>query len=84
MTKNSLADLAIAGTTFTVRVTPNARAEKLIAEDNSIKIAVTVPPEDGKANSAVVALLSKALGVPKSRLTLVRGQKSRNKQVRLD
>lgn len=84
MTKNSLADLAIAGTTFTLRVTPNARAEKLVMKDALIKIAVTVPPEDGKANSAVIALLSKALGVPKSRLTLVHGQKSRTKQVRFD
>ena len=84
MSKNSLADLAVAGTTITVRVTPNARANKVVMNNGVIKIGVTVPPEDGKANVAVIVHLSKALGVPKSRLTLVQGQKSRNKVYRLD
>lgn len=84
MSKNSLADLAIPGTTITVRVTPNARANKVVMENGVIKIGVTVPPEDGKANAAVTVLLSKALGVPKSSLTLVQGQKSRDKIFRLD
>lgn len=84
MTKNSLADLAIPGTTITVRVTPNARANKVVMDDGVIKIGVTAPPEDGKANAAVTVHLSKALGVPKSKLTLVQGHKSRDKIFRLD
>lgn len=84
MSKNSLADLAIPGTTITVRVTPNARANKVVLDDGVIKIGVTAPPEDGKANAAVTVLLSKALGVPKSSLTLVLGHKSRHKIFRLD
>lgn len=84
MSKNSLADLAIPGTTITVRVTPNARANKVVMDDGVIKIGVTAPPEDGKANAAVMVLLSKALGVPKSKLTLVQGHKSRDKIFRLD
>ena len=84
MSKNSLADLAIPGTTITVRVTPNARANKVVMDDGVIKIGVTAPPEDGKANAAVTVLLSKALGVPKSSLTLVQGYKSRHKIFRLD
>lgn len=84
MSKNSLADLAIPGTTITVRVTPNARANKVVMDDGVIKIGVTAPPEDGKANAAVTVLLSKALGVPKSSLTLVQGHKSRDKIFRLD
>ncbi|MBO6882317.1 MAG: DUF167 domain-containing protein [Marivita sp.] len=84
MSKNSLADLAIPGTTITVRVTPNARANKVVMDDGVIKIGVTAPPEDGKANAAVTVLLSKALGVPKSKLTLVQGHKSRHKIFRLD
>jgi len=39
-------------------------------------------PEDGKATAAVVKLLSKATGVPKSRLTLLRGAASRDKLFR--
>ncbi len=84
MSKNSLADLAIPGTTITVRVTPNARANKVVMDNGVIKIGVTAPPEDGKANAAVMVLLSKALGVPKSKLTLVQGHKSRDKIFRLD
>ncbi|WP_416883807.1 DUF167 domain-containing protein [Marivita sp.] len=84
MSKNSLADLAIPGTTITVRVTPNARDNKVVMDNGVIKIGVTATPEDGKANAAVTVLLSKALGVPKSKLTLVQGHKSRDKIFRLD
>lgn len=84
MSKNSLADLAVAGTTIPVRVTPNARANKVVIEGEVIKIGVTAPPADGAANAAVLVLLAKALGVPKSRLKLVHGLKSRDKVFRLD
>ena len=82
--KNSLAQLAIPGATLQVRVTPNARANKVEMEAEAIKVSVTATPSDGKANSAVIKLLSKALGVPKSRLTLVRGHTSRHKVFRVD
>ena len=84
MSKNSLADLAVAGATIPVRVTPNARANKVVIEGGVIKIGVTAPPADGAANAAVLVLLAKALGVPKSRLKLVHGLKSRDKVFRLD
>lgn len=65
-------------------VTPNARSERLTIEPDAtgtprLKLWVTVPPEDGKANKAVAALLAKALGLPKSAVTLERGQSSRAK-----
>lgn len=82
--KNSLARLAIPGATVQVRVTPNARANKVEMEAEAIKVSVTATPSDGKANAAVIKLLSKALGVPKSRLILVRGHTSRHKVVRVD
>ena len=66
-----------------VRVTPNAKAEMLSIEEGALKARVTVVPEDGKANKAVIALLAKALGVPKSSISLVRGQTSRDKQFRI-
>ena len=49
-----------------------------------IKIAVTTAPEDGKATAAVAEALAHALGVAKSRLTLLRGAISREKLFRLD
>ena len=45
---------------------------------------MTAPAEGGKANRAVTKLLAGALGVPKSRLTLVRGTTARDKVFRLD
>jgi uncharacterized protein (TIGR00251 family) len=84
MSKNSLTDLASTGTIIWVRVTPNARANTVVLENDTIKVGVTAPPAKGQANATVMLLLSKALGVPKSRLALVRGAKSRDKQFRVD
>ena len=84
MSKNSLSHLAISGATFSVRVTPKASRNDVAIADQGIKVSVTAPASDGQANKAVTQLLSKALGVAKSRLTLVQGQKSRDKLFRLD
>lgn len=62
-----------------VRVTPNASREQVSIDGERYLIRVTCPPEDGKANKAVTKLLAKALGVPPSRLTLVRGHTGRDK-----
>ena len=62
-----------------VRVTPNASREQVSIGGERYLIRVTCPPEDGKANKAVTKLLAKALGVPPSRLTLVRGHTGRDK-----
>lgn len=67
-----------------LRVTPNAKADAISIEDGLLKIRVTVVPEDGKANKAVIALLAKALGVSKSSVTIVRGETARDKLVRID
>ena len=67
-----------------LRVTPNARSERFAIELDAtetpkLKLWVTVPPEDGKANKAATALLAKALGLPKSAVTLEHGETSRTK-----
>ena len=70
-----------------VRVTPNASADEIAlpAGDGSrtLSIRTTAAPEDGKANRAVLRLLSRALGLPASSLDLVRGATGRNKLVRI-
>ena len=78
---------ALPGAEIAVRVTPNARRASLEASaepDGPIRIAVTVVPEDGKATEAARALLARALGVAKTRLTLRRGAASRDKIFVLD
>lgn len=71
--------LAEPGRMIEVRVTPNASREQVTLDDERYLIRVTCPPEDGKANKAVTKLLAKALGLPPSRLTLVRGHAGRDK-----
>lgn len=72
------------GSEFSVRVTPKASRNAITVEEGGIRVYVTTVPEDGKATDAVIKLLAKALGVAKSRLTLIRGATSRDKQFRLD
>jgi uncharacterized protein YggU (UPF0235/DUF167 family) len=79
-----LSALAQPGTTITLRVTPKAARNRIVAEEGVLRVYVTTVPEDGKANAAVLKLLAKALGVPKSRLTLLRGHTSRDKVFQVD
>lgn len=66
-----------------VRVTPGARVEALEIAGDKLLAKVRAKPEDGKANDAVRALLARALQVAPSRLELLRGATSREKQFRL-
>jgi hypothetical protein len=75
--------LADAHDCLTLRVTPNAGADALTIADGIVQVRVTATPEAGKANAAVLALLARALGVPKSALSIVRGETGRDKRVRL-
>ena len=67
-----------------VRLTPNARHDGLggLKEDadgrRRLNVFVSVPPEKGKANKRAMALLAKALKVPKSAVSLAAGETSRN------
>lgn len=79
-----LRHLALPGTELSVRVTPKASRNALVAAPEGLRAYVTVVPEDGKANAEVTKMLAKALGVAKSRLTLVRGKTAREKLFRLD
>lgn len=76
--------LAVPGTELPVRVTPRASRTALRVEAGQIRVYVTVVPEDGKANRAVVRVLAKALGLAGSRLTLVRGATGRDKVFRIE
>ena len=81
---SDLAHLVKPGAHIRVRVTPRASRNRVASEGGGLRIYVTSVPEDGKANKAVQGLLAAALGIAKTRLTLVRGQTSRNKVFRID
>ncbi|MDS9466142.1 DUF167 domain-containing protein [Paracoccus sp. MBLB3053] len=78
-----LRHLAQPGAEIAVRVTPRASRNAISVDDGVIRVWVTTVPEDGKANAAVVKLLSKAMGIAKSRLELVRGATARDKVFRV-
>lgn len=67
-----------------VRVTPGARTESITIVDGGVQVKVRAKPQDGAANTAVEALVAKALGIPKSRCTLLRGATSREKVLAVD
>lgn len=63
-----------------VRVTPGAKVETLEIVDGRLLAKVRAKPQDGQANDAVRDLIAKALGLAPSRLELLRGATSREKQ----
>ncbi len=73
--------------TLHLRVTPNAGADRIdgteLRDDGTavLRVRVTAVPDKGKANAAVIGMLAKALGVPKSALTLVSGDTARLKTI---
>lgn len=67
-----------------LRVTPGARVEALEIAGGRLLAKVRAKPEDGKANDAVADLLAAALGIARSRVALLRGATSREKQFRID
>jgi len=52
--------------------------------DDKIKIRVCAPPVEGSANKALVKFLCKILGLPKSKVRIISGEKSRNKTLHID
>lgn len=79
-----LSHLAQPGAEIAVRVTPRASRNAVLVDGEMLRVTVTVVPEDGKANAAVIKLLAKALGIAKSRLVLIRGATSRDKVFRVE
>jgi uncharacterized protein (TIGR00251 family) len=70
------------GIVVSVKVQPNASKDRVVGEHaDQIKIAVTVAPEKGKANKAVIKVLSQWLGVKSSDIQIISGQTSRDKKV---
>ena len=70
--------------TFNIRVTPHAKQNKVVESDGVLRVYTTVAPENGRANDAVIELLSKHMDVPKSRIKILRGLSGRDKVVAVD
>ncbi len=72
------------GTTFAVKVHPRAKKNAMTGEiGDALKLALTAPPVDGKANEACIDFFAKLLEVPRSSVTIAAGQTSRSKVIRV-
>jgi uncharacterized protein len=72
------------GCTLTLRVHPGARKNGVTGvHADAVKIALTAPPVDGKANEALIAFLAEALRLPRARIAIVAGLAGRAKTLRI-
>ena len=67
-----------------MKVQPRAKKNAVVGElGNALRVALTAPPVDGRANQACIEFFADLLNVPRSAVTIVSGQSSRNKVIRV-
>ena len=72
------------GFTFAVKVHPRAKKNAIVGElGDALKLALTAPPVEGKANQACVEFFANLLEVPRSSITIASGETSRRKVIRV-
>lgn len=72
------------GVLIDVMIQPRSSHDETVGlHGDAIKIKLTAPPVEGKANAALIAFLAKKLGVPKSSISIVRGKSARRKTIEL-
>jgi uncharacterized protein (TIGR00251 family) len=72
------------GATFTVKIHPRARKNALNGElGDALKLSLTAPPAEGRANQACIDFLANLLKVPRSSVTIASGLSSRRKVIRV-
>jgi uncharacterized protein (TIGR00251 family) len=72
------------GCTLSVRVHPGARRNDISGlHAGAVKISITTPPTDGRANEALIEFLAERLRVPRARVAILSGATSRSKALRI-
>lgn len=72
----------VGGATVEVWVQPRASKDRIAGvHAGALKVQVAAPPVDGEANEALIRYLAKSLGVPRSRVTILRGETGRRKSI---
>lgn len=72
------------GATFQIKVQPRAKKNAITGETgDALKVALTAPPLEGRANQACVAFFAELLNVSRSSITIAAGETSRNKLIRV-
>jgi len=73
-----------AGVTFAVKVHPRAKKNAVTGEvGDALKVSLTAPPVDGRANEACIEFFAKLLKLPRSSVTIASGESSRAKIIRV-
>jgi len=73
------------GVQFAVRVIPGASKNEVAGiQDGALKLKLTAPPVEGKANKACIDFMARLLGMRRSALAIASGEKSRKKTVSVD
>jgi uncharacterized protein (TIGR00251 family) len=72
------------GAIFTIKVHPRGKKDAITGEmGDSLKVALTAPPLEGRANEACIEFFAKLLKVQRSSITIAAGKNSRNKVIRV-
>jgi uncharacterized protein (TIGR00251 family) len=72
------------GATFAIKVHPRARKNAITGElGGALKLSLTAPPVEGRANEACIEFLANLLKVPRSSVTIASGQSGRRKVIRV-
>jgi uncharacterized protein len=70
--------------TLAIKVSPRSKKNEITgALGDALKVSLTAPPVDGKANEACIEFFAKLLKVPRSSVSIAAGQTSRNKVIRI-
>lgn len=73
------------GAVLDISVSPNAKRTEVVGlHDGALRVRLAAQPVEGQANAALLRWLSNELGVPLSRVEMLRGDTSRRKQVQVD
>jgi len=73
------------GVVFAVRVIPRSSRNEVVGrQSDALKVKLTAPPVEGAANAALIAFLAEQLGVRKSAVSIIAGERNRNKTVRVE
>ena len=69
------------GIIVNIKISPNARNNEIIKTADEVKIKITAQPDDGKANKAIIEFLSKEFKIPKTYISILKGETSKEKTI---
>lgn len=70
--------------TIQVKVIPNAKRNEIKEKDNRLKVYLTAPPVDGKANNLLIKVLAEHFNISKSHIRIVKGERARAKLIQVE